>query len=104
MPNKISFVGYCLEWIDKNLEKRNPTLAGIIKEFLLQREEEYEELEAQELYEEFKKEIEKTGLKPTILKCKVCGEEKKIFNINPLVKGAWKCLKCGGDLEVIKEI
>jgi len=102
MPNnKLSFVGYCLEWIEENLEKRDPTLAGIIKEFLLQREEEYNEIEAQELYEEFKKETERKNV--TTLKCKICGEEKKIYAINPIVKGAWKCLKCGGDLEVKKE-
>ena len=54
-----SFMRYCLDWIEKNLEKENPRLAGIITEFLLQRETEYENLKAKEEYEDYLKELKK---------------------------------------------
>ena len=52
-----SFMKYCLDWIEKNLENKDPDLAGIITEFLLQRETEYENLKAKEEYEDYLKEL-----------------------------------------------
>lgn len=39
----------------------------------------------------------------TILKCKNCGKEIKVQYVNPLVKEAWICEDCGGEMEVVVE-
>jgi len=94
----VSFISYCLDWIDKHLEKRNPKLAGIIREFLLQREEEYEDYEALELYNRWRKENGKR------IKCSICGEDctDDPYTLPLDVSGNWQTV-CRGCYEKIKE-
>ena len=35
----------------------------------------------------------------TILKCKNCGKTIEIYTTLPIVKGAWICDECGGEME-----